>query len=101
MKRLLVSVACVAAQAACTEREQPPVQPADVKPAPAQVAGDAKAGKVFAEAECRGCHGLDGGGVAPGVPHLAAQDERYLLGALKAYKDGKCTHAALKESRGA
>jgi cytochrome c553 len=60
------------------------------------VAGDAKAGKVLAEAQCKGCHGLDGGSVAPGVPHLAAQDERYLLGALKAYKEGKRTHAALK-----
>jgi cytochrome c553 len=95
MKRLLVNLACAVALAGCGEREQT-AKPAAVKPAAAQVAGDAKAGKVLAETECKGCHGLDGGSVAPGVPHLAAQNERYLLGALKAYKEGKRTHAALK-----
>ena len=93
MKRLLVSLACAAALAACGDREQAAKAPA-AKPAP--VAGDLKAGKAFAEAECKACHGLDGGSVAPGVPHLAAQNERYLLGALKAYKEGKRAHAALK-----
>jgi len=93
MKRLLVCLACAAALAGCTEREQP-AKPAAA--APSAVAGDLKAGKTFAETECKGCHGLDGGSVAPGVPHLAAQQERYLLGALKAYKEGKRTHAALK-----
>lgn len=95
MKRLLVSLACAMALAGCGEREQP-AKPAPAKAAAAPVAGDAKAGKAFAEATCQGCHGLDGGSVAPGVPHLAAQSERYLLGALKAYKDGKRAHAALK-----
>jgi len=95
MKRLLVILACAAALAGCAEREQPPAKAA-AKPAATQIAGDAKAGKVFADAECKACHGLDGGSVAPGVPHLAAQDERYLLGALKSYKEGKRTHAALK-----
>ena len=91
MTRLLVSLACAVALAGCGERGQP-AKPA----APKTAAADAKAGKTFAEAECKACHGLDGGSVAPGVPHLAAQDERYLLGALKAYKEGKRTHAALK-----
>jgi cytochrome c553 len=95
MKRLLVSLACIAALAACTEREQP-AKPPIAKSVAAPVAGDARLGKVFAEAECKACHGLDGGSVAPGVPHLAAQSERYLLGALKAYKEGKRAHAALK-----
>lgn len=95
MKRLLVSFACVAALAGCTEREQP-AKPAAPKPVAAPVAGDAKAGKTFADTECKACHGLDGGSVAPGVPHLAAQNEHYLLGALKAYKEGKRGHAALK-----
>lgn len=94
MKRLLVSLACAMALAGCGEREQAKAPAA--KPVPAPVAGDVKAGKVLAEAECKGCHGLDGGSVAPGVPHLAAQNEHYLLGALKAYKDGKRGHAALK-----
>jgi cytochrome c553 len=94
MKRLLVSLACAAALAACGEREQPPAKPATK--APAAAPGDIKAGKALAEATCQECHGLDGGSVAPGVPHLAGQNERYLLGALKAYKDGKRAHAALK-----
>lgn len=94
MKQLLVSLACAMALAGCGERE-PPAKPAAAKSA-AQAAGDVRAGKVFAETECKGCHGLDGGSVAPGVPHLAAQSERYLLGALKAYKEGKRAHAALK-----
>jgi cytochrome c553 len=94
MKRLLVSLVCAMALAGCGEQQQA-AKPAAVKPAAAAPA-DAKAGKVFAEAECKACHGLDGGSVAPGVPHLAAQNERYLLGALKAYKEGKRAHAALK-----
>ncbi|HUN68736.1 MAG TPA: c-type cytochrome [Burkholderiales bacterium] len=96
MKRFLVSVACAAALAGCGEREQPPAKPAAKAPAAAAVPGDVKAGKTFADANCQECHGMDGGSVAPGVPHLAAQSEPYLLGALKAYKDGKRQHAALK-----
>lgn len=95
MTRLLVGLACAMALAGCSEREQP-AKPAPAKAAAAPVAGDAKAGKAFAEAECKACHGLDGGSVAPGVPHLASQNERYLLASLKAYKDGKRGHAALK-----
>lgn len=95
MKRFLIGVACLMALAGCGEQKQA-AKPAAVKPAAAPVAGDAGAGKVLAEAECKACHGLDGGSVAPGVPHLAAQNERYLLSALKAYKEGKRAHAALK-----
>jgi len=95
MKRLLLSLVCAAALAACGDREQAARAPS-AKPAPAPIAGDLKAGKSLAEAQCKGCHGLDGGSVAPGVPHLAAQDERYLLAALKAYKEGRRIHAALK-----
>ena len=95
MKRLLLSLVCAAALAACGDREQAAKAPS-AKPAPAPMAGDLKAGKSLAEAQCKGCHGLDGGSVAPGVPHLAAQDERYLLAALKAYKEGRRIHAALK-----
>lgn len=94
MSRFLVGLACAVALAGCGEQQS--AKPAAVKPAAAPVAGDVTAGKALAEAQCKGCHGLDGGSVAPGVPHLAAQDERYLLGALKAYKEGKRSHAALK-----
>lgn len=39
--------------------------------------------------QCVGCHGEDGYGRAPGIPHLAAQDEAYLALALQAYRSGK------------
>ena len=61
---------------------------------------DAAAGKIIAERDCKGCHGLDGKSVAPGIPHLAAQRDRYLLASVKEYKDGKRTHAALKDMTG-
>ncbi|MBS1219182.1 MAG: hypothetical protein H6R21_2315 [Proteobacteria bacterium] len=59
-------------------------------------AADAGAGKIIAERDCKACHGLNGKGVAPAIPNLAAQRERYLLNSLNEYKDGKRTHAALK-----
>jgi cytochrome c553 len=59
--------------------------------------GDVAAGKAIAERECKGCHGLDGKGVAPAIPHLAAQRDRYLLASLREYKEGKRTHAALRD----
>jgi cytochrome c553 len=97
MKRaLLVSAALALALAACTEQRTsvPARTPAA---APAKMQGDPKAGRVLAESECKGCHGVDGKGAAPGIPHLAGQNERYLVAALKEYKEGKRTHAALRE----
>ena len=61
------------------------------------VKGDAAAGKALAEKTCKACHGADGGSVAPAIPHLAAQRERYLFASLNEYKDGKRTHAALRD----
>jgi cytochrome c553 len=82
------------ALSACTEKDQGSGEPAvQAKPAAADVA----AGKAFAERDCKACHGLDGRGAAPAIPNLAAQHERYLLAALKAYREGKRMHAALRE----
>jgi cytochrome c553 len=61
------------------------------------VKGDAAAGKTLAESTCKACHGADGGSAAPAIPHLAAQRERYLFASLNEYKDGKRTHAALRD----
>jgi cytochrome c553 len=58
--------------------------------------GDAAAGKIIAERDCKACHGHDGKGVAPAIPNLAAQRQQYLYNSLKEYKDGKRSHAALK-----
>lgn len=60
-------------------------------------AADLAAGKALAEKECKGCHGLDGKGVAPGIPNLAGQSDRYILASLREYIDKKRTHAALRE----
>jgi cytochrome c553 len=59
--------------------------------------GDAAAGKAFAERQCKGCHGVEGKGAAPAIPHLAAQHEAYMLASLQAYRAGKRSHAALKD----
>ena len=95
MQRVLLGMICALALAGCSKEEPATPQPA-AKPAAERAAGDAKAGQKFADAECRSCHGEDGGSVAPGIPHLAGQRENYLLSALKAYKEGKRAHAALK-----
>lgn len=70
----------------CDEKQGTPSSTADID-----------AGRVIAEAQCVGCHGSDGQGVAPGIPDLAAQTEPYLRGSLRAYKQGKRTHAALRD----
>jgi cytochrome c553 len=62
-----------------------------------QASGDIAAGKAIAEQQCKGCHGLDGKGTAPGIPNLAAQRQAYLLASLREYKEGKRTHAALRD----
>ena len=72
---------------ACTEKTAPTAKLA---------AADAGAGKIIAERDCKACHGLDGKGIAPAIPNLAAQRERYLVNSLMEYKDGRRTHAALK-----
>jgi cytochrome c553 len=100
MKHFMLGIALAAALAGCTEKEQstPKTTPAAATPPAAEkrIAGDVAAGKAIAERTCKACHGLDGKGVAPAIPNLAAQRERYLLASLQEYKDGKRHHAALK-----
>jgi len=59
-------------------------------------AADIGAGKAIAAQQCQACHGLDGKAVAPGIPNLAGQRERYLLAALGEYRQGLRIHAAVK-----
>ena len=92
MKRVLLAVALSAVLVGCADREGTP--PAA---GPAPQPGDPGAGKVLAERDCKGCHGLDGKGAAPGIPHLAAQSERYLHASIQAYLEGRRTHAALRD----
>jgi cytochrome c553 len=93
MKRFTLTIALSAVLLGCPGKDQGTSKPAPAK----QAAADLAAGKAFAERECKGCHGLEGGGAAPAIPHLAAQREAYLVAALNAYKEGKRTHAALRE----
>ncbi len=84
---LSVAIAVVMTVAGC----------ADKGAATGKPAGDLAAGKTIAERDCKGCHGVDGKGLAPGIPNLANQRQGYLMASLMEYKDGKRNHAALKE----
>jgi len=88
MKRLMPGLVLSLALIGCSQNE-----PAKQN----QPAADAAAGKVLAERECKGCHGLDGKGTIPAIPTLAGQSERYLAASLTEYRDGKRSHAALRD----
>jgi len=107
MNRLLLAIVLTVLLVGCKESKEPVKTPSAEKTAPTagtpadkSPGGDAKAGKAVAERDCKACHGLDGRGVAPGIPHLAAQRERYLLLALTEYKEVRRTHAALRDLAG-
>jgi len=86
MKTFLLGIGAVVFLAACTDEREPAQAPVDLD-----------AGKAIAEASCAGCHGMDGRGEAGDIPNLAAQPVDYLAESLKAYKDGRRHHAALKD----
>jgi cytochrome c553 len=93
MKHLMLGIVLSLALFGCSDKQESTTKATPEK----QAAADLSAGKVFVERECKGCHGLDGKSAAAAIPNLAGQRERYLLAALKAYKEGKRTHAALKD----
>ena len=86
MKHLLLAMFLSVALIGCSDQGGPEKQSA----------ADISAGRVVADKECKGCHGLDGKGVAAGIPNLAGQRQRYIMAALQEYKDGKRVHAALR-----
>lgn len=86
MKHLALSLALALVLVGCGDEQDSTDAPADIA-----------AGKAIAQAQCAGCHGLDGRGTAPGIPDMAAQVEEYLVESLQAYKEGKRTHAALRD----
>jgi len=93
MKHLVLGIVLSVALVGCSDKQESTTKATSEK----QAAADVVAGKAYAERECTGCHGLNGGSTAPAIPHLAAQHERYLLASIKAYREGKRTHAALKQ----
>ena len=97
MKTFLLALLLSIALIGCQERQDKSAEKAAAQKEPAP---DIAAGKAFAQRECIGCHRLDGSNTAPAIPVLAAQSERYLLAALKEYRNGTRLHAALKNMTG-
>ena len=58
------------------------------------LADDPKAGRKKA-AKCQVCHGYDGIGTNPEVPHIAGESDIYLIRQLRAFRSGKRTHAQM------
>ncbi len=52
--------------------------------------------RLWSNSNARACHGLDGHGIAPGIPNLAGQRYRYLVTALSEYRQGQRIHAGVK-----
>jgi cytochrome c553 len=96
MKNLILGIMLSMAMIGCTDKKDTTASTAPEK----RSAADISAGKAVAERDCKGCHGLDGRGIAPAIPHLAAQRERYMLASIQEYKEGKRTHAALRDMMG-
>jgi cytochrome c553 len=86
MKKVLIAMTGSILLAACAE-----------EPAPVETLVDIQAGKQIAEADCSGCHGLDGRGKTADIPNLAAQASDYLVEAMHAYREDRRHHAALQD----
>jgi cytochrome c553 len=86
MRHLLLAMFLSVALIGCSDQGTPEKQTQE----------DIRVGRAVAEKECKACHGLDGKGVAPGIPNLAGQRGRYIMAALQEYKERKRIHAALR-----
>ena len=75
MRHLLFALFLSVALIGCSDQGSGPAK---------QTAEDIRVGKGVAEKECKGCHGVDGKGVAPGIPNLAGQREKLRSSYLRA-----------------
>jgi len=91
MKHLTFAALLIITFVACTDQQSSTDNATPANPA------SISAGKTIADTHCIGCHGLDGKGAAPAIPHLAAQLHNYLVDAMNAYKKGTRVHAALRD----
>lgn len=87
MRKIVLSVVLPVLLLGCAEKQD----------GSAVTSSNPSAGKAIAKVNCAGCHGLDGKGITGDIPNLAAQVETYLSTSLHAYKEGKRTHAALRD----
>ena len=87
MKSFLTGICLGLCLVSCSPEQEPPL------PAVA----DAADGKAIVEANCTGCHALDGRGKTAEIPNLAAQPADYLVNAIHAYSEGGRHHAALQD----
>ena len=55
-------------------------------------AGDPRAGRRIAGAQCAACHGNDGIAVLPEAPNLAGQKAGYTAAQLRQYRSGERKH---------
>jgi cytochrome c553 len=86
MKNFLLAIATLSLLSACGKESEPAAPVIDID-----------AGRLVAEAECSGCHGMDGRGDTSKIPNLAGQTALYLGNAMHAYRDGERQHAALQD----
>jgi len=86
MRTLLTSAIAALVLAGCSDRGEPEAPPIDIA-----------AGKSIVEANCTGCHGLDGAGKTAEIPNLGGQSADYLIEAMHAYREGVRHHAALRD----
>ena len=70
MRKLLISAVLSTLMAACGDRE------------PEVPAVDIEAGRAVVQANCTGCHSLEGAGKTAEIPNLAAQPADYLVEAM-------------------
>ena len=86
MKRILTGTIALLVLAGCGEDREPPAPMVD-----------AENGRSLVQAECVGCHGLDGAGKTSEIPNLAGQPADYLVEAMHAYREDVRHHAALRD----
>jgi len=72
-----------------------PARPRVIKTAKRTESDPVAAGRAMA-AGCAGCHGENGVTQTPGMPSLVGQDPKYLIAAMKAYKNGQRKHDMMK-----
>ena len=65
---------------------------AGLAPAQEGPAGDPRAGRRLAGAQCAACHGNDGIAVLPEAPNLAGQKAGYTAAQLQHYRSGERKH---------